>query len=324
VSDTVTGERQQQPIDDAYIERIHGLLASKRTHEAVEAARTTLARSPENDRFRELLVHALVDQGQTADAVEQAEFGLEMNPSSAPMHAAHANALLADRQWSCAVRASELAVDSQPEHVGTLLLNVDCLLNYAESQAEPSREFKHVVAAAAHSADRARLVAPDLPDTHFTRARVHLAARQWPDVEHCATSGLQLQPDDPFGHRLLGVARAKQRDRSGAVEHILAADRLDPDTATTAGLLETTTRSNRRCAIVAMLWLVPLVALLAGSFNAWMWGCVILAALGMACLWSGVRQRRRCDRHHASMRTAGSRTNVLLATASMPSTRRGS
>ncbi len=107
---------------------------------------------------------------------------------------------------------------------------------------------------AAQAAVRARTLAPHDAGTHFIRAKVYLAQELWEAAAASARAGLAIDPEDPRGHEIAGIAASQLENTRGAGDHFLAAVRADPHSSRGVEMLQAMRRrADRRHRRIAVL-----------------------------------------------------------------------
>jgi Flp pilus assembly protein TadD len=163
-----------------------------------------------------LRAEAFLQLGRWDDAVESARRGLAEDPSDITLLDLLALAEAKRGDLAAAERAIRTALELLPDHPLLLVHYAHFLLQGGE------------VDAAAVVAREAERVAPDDSSVAGLQIAYAYVTGRDRDLEAASRNLLRVDPENEFGHRLLGVSLARRGNVGGAAEHLAEAVRQDP------------------------------------------------------------------------------------------------
>jgi len=267
-------------------EEVRALLRLHRTAEALERATRALADDPDQPDVVVLRAIAHIRLREPEQALAVATRGCATYPDVAWMHQIRGGALSALGRHRNAVDAIYEATVLDPLNQAHLVALTEALIGLSSVLPKHLPDHRELIERAAQAAAQARTLAPHDAGAHFARAEVYLTQEDWKAATESARQGLAIDPEDPRGHEIAGIAAAGLDNARRAGDHFLAAVRADPHSSRGVDLLHAVRQRTQYWIAVAVLLCVPLLARLDGTWSNTLW-FVIAAGIGIAgwILW---------------------------------------
>jgi len=121
-----------------------------------------------------------------------------------------------------------LALD--PHNMFTLSARVEAIIRDPRTGRRKHKSER--ISAARTSADTLLSVYPNAAISHLMDAKVRLASKDFRGCEKSATEALRIEPSNPVGHQLIGLAAEAQGNTRQAGDAYVSAQRADPTSST--------------------------------------------------------------------------------------------
>ena len=248
-------------------ERTRALIGLRRWADAATAARTGLAGDPADAELALLYASALCEAGDRAEALVAARRAVELQPDSPRAHTVLGWAAYKAGRYAeaAALLAHALALD--PHDAESHVMRGEALIKQVPASRLQRRRRDALTAEAhAHAAEAVRL-RPAAAVGYLVHAKACLAQGDPAGARSWAERGLSVEPDQPVGHQILGLAAQIRGDTTTAADHFVDAGKLDPRSDTPITLLRglRTSLPVAGIAIFIVLRLARVLGLAAGG-----------------------------------------------------------
>lgn len=216
-------------------ERVLALIQAGRPTDAVALARTALATDPHDGNMTVLLAMALGESGELSAAIEASERAIGLRPDDALAHRTLGWNIYRAGRYEDGAAALRRALELDPHNANTHVMLGDVLVRQTPEEDSvvwgSVRHAELVHAIDGHGAEAVRLQ-PAQAGGYLIRAKACLAWKNAAGATEWARRALAIEPNNPVGHQLLGLAAKETGDVEAAAEHFVTAGKLNPHSRT--------------------------------------------------------------------------------------------
>lgn len=213
--------------------RVRAAARLDRYDEVERLAREGLAGAPDDAELLISLAEAIAlrdpDRSEKREAHELVRRAVAVAPDDGWIRQSAAITCGALGEHAEAVEHAERAVALHPNLVNAHAILAERLIHTAAKRPVGS---KKILERALWHADHAAHLAPNDAMGYLVGARVRLSLGDAIGTRAWAQRGLQIEPDNPVGHQLLGAAAEQDGNYRDASSHYVHAGRLDPTSDT--------------------------------------------------------------------------------------------
>ena len=280
---------------DSARERARALLGLRRYPEAAAAAREALASAPDDPDLLVVLAAALCESGRAAEAFPAAQQAVALRPGDA--YAARTlgwvTHKLGREREAADILAHALTLD--PHDAETHVMRAETLLAQAHRTRIPGKGRTALFDGAwGHAAEAVRLE-PGRAGGYLLHGKVSVARGNGGVAEMWARKGLEVEPDHPVGHQVLGMAAQIRGDTRAAADHYVQAGKLNPRSGSSMKLLRGI-RAAGPISGIALFVLVRIVLVIGRSAGGVVAGAIVVVAVagfvGYRFVWPRWQARR--------------------------------
>lgn len=218
--------------------KIDQLLALGRFAEARDLILEGLVEIPFDGVLLQQLAHAYIGLEDPAKALDAIDRSLAVDAPTADMLTLRGIVLSFLDRHKESIETIEQALALNPSHATTHIAMVDCVRLIPKAKRP-----KDFVLKARLSRDVLMRDRPELHKTHQMDAFVHLMDGNLRQVKEAALRSLRLEPNDPIGHELLGIAEQHLGNVRAAGDSYVKAGKLDPTSQSSGTLLDSLGKS---------------------------------------------------------------------------------
>lgn len=210
--------------------RVEQLIDLGRFAEARDLARESLEEAPDDAMMLSKLADIERHISGPERALEIVERALALDGQRATFHAQRAYflSLIGRHEEADAGFVDALTLD--PNHRFALAARVEAVLRDPRSTKRKHKSER--MGAAKYCADALLTTYPNTAVSHLMDAKVKLANRDFDGCDAAAAHALRLEPDNPVGHQLVGLAAEAKGDTRKAGDAFVSAQRIDPTSST--------------------------------------------------------------------------------------------
>jgi tetratricopeptide (TPR) repeat protein len=274
------------------LDRTRALIGLRRWEEAAAEARAGLASDP-RDADLALLYAIALCEARDEEALAAAQQAVALQPDAAKAHQILGWATYGSGRYAQAADVLAHAISLDPHDAESHVMPAEALLRMTQGH----RRMDHTLAAEAHAhAEEAVRLRPSAAGGYLVHAKACLAEGSAAGATAWAAEGLSVEPDNPVGHQVLGLAARQRGDLRSASDHFVDAGRLDPHSDRPIKLLRNPRAVSPAVVIVATVvgtQMVRVLNLTLGPAIAAAVVVVILLAVVLYFAYGGRRHARR-------------------------------
>lgn len=301
------------PTDSAR-ERARALVDLGRYPEAAAVAREALAATPDDFGSLVLLAVALCESDQAGEALPAAQQAVALRPDSAHAHRTLGWVTYRLGRYDEAAAILAHALTLNPHDAETHVMRGEAMLKLAHRTKFPHRRRSELIDQAERHAAEAVRLEPHAAGGYLIHGKAAASQGQGAIAESWGRKALAVEPDNPVGHQVLGLAAQLRGDTRVAADHYVEAGKLNPRSDSSMKMLRNIRATGPVGGIA--LYIIVRVAITSGrvggaAIAAVVATLVIAAALLYRFVWPRWQARRTMS---ATARQALARDRQLRTT----------
>lgn len=210
--------------------RVQHLLDLDRAEEARDLARTYIIDDPQDTTMISMLADAEYRTDGPEVALATIERALAIDHDDSTCHAQHGYFLSNLRRHDDADNSFNAALNCNPTNSYALSAHVEAILRDPRSNRRRTKETR---LALAYSRVQVLLATyPQAAISHLMDGKIHLARGQYAQCDAAARRALAIEPNNPIGHQLIGLAAESMGNTRVAGDAYVQAQKADPTSST--------------------------------------------------------------------------------------------